>query len=610
MKKLLLILVLTVLLAGCAQDEPAQPETTPPITTPVVVAPGLYIPQSDMEQSTQGALRAYAAKEPVLGLIPLDQELMVATATDDDLVRLRILSGTNGVVRCEAVLEVGASVTEGFQASARGVCYYSPVAHCLVILDNTLQEQGRVSLPQELQAIPVITRDFSTAYYCTGDQIRALSLDTGVSRLLKQHSCQWQSLMGLAANEGILVCNMTVNNKQQVSFVSTVDGQTLGADPSLLTFSGQGENYFLQRRDGIVMEYLHGSFQGEARVFTLPEESRAFHYPQGGHSIVSVTFGDTAARLEAYDLNSGNLYSALDLAGVETAHSFAADGETLWFAAWQGDQEVICQWNTLASPAQGQQSYTTQRFTAQAPDRDALSACQQKANEMGQRYGVKITVDPQLVKQPDSYVLTTEHQVRALEQGLIQLETALSRFPEDFFRRMAEDTTSKVLEISLVRQISDDQQGLQYWLQADAFIAIALGDDVEQLFYHEACHVLDTFLYSNTRDLDVWNKQNPKGFEYDYSYDLYETHDRKYLEGENRAFIDAYSRTYPKEDRALILEYAMMPGNEAYFESKTMQKKLHLLCFSIRDAYNWKRDSRTFPWEQYLEEPLAYTKKK
>ena len=74
--------------------------------------------------------------------------------------------------------------------------------------------------------------------------------------------------------------------------------------------------------------------------------------------------------------------------------------------------------------------------------------------------------------------------------------------------------------------------------------------------------------------------------------------------------MDAFSRTYPKEDRARVWEYALMPDMEATFDSDIMQSKLHLLSFSIRDAFNWKKDSRAFPWEYYLEEPLAYVKKK
>ena len=67
--------------------------------------------------------------------------------------------------------------------------------------------------------------------------------------------------------------------------------------------------------------------------------------------------------------------------------------------------------------------------------------------------------------------------------------------------------------------------------------------------------------------------------------------------------------TVPTEDRARIIDCAITEGNEELFASKTMQNKLRQFCVGLRNACGWKKDSRSFPWEQYLEKPLAYTKK-
>ena len=66
--------------------------------------------------------------------------------------------------------------------------------------------------------------------------------------------------------------------------------------------------------------------------------------------------------------------------------------------------------------------------------------------------------------------------------------------------------------------------------------------------------------------------------------------------------------SFPKEDRARIMEYAMTEGNEEYFRSTTMQSKLKLLCEGIREAFKLKKSPETFLWEQYLNTSLAYTK--
>ena len=62
--------------------------------------------------------------------------------------------------------------------------------------------------------------------------------------------------------------------------------------------------------------------------------------------------------------------------------------------------------------------------------------------------------------------------------------------------------------------------------------------------------------------------------------------------------------SFPKEDRARIMEYAMMPDNAACFESEIMQKKLRQLCLGIREAFGLKKSTEVFIWEQYLNEPL------
>ena len=59
-----------------------------------------------------------------------------------------------------------------------------------------------------------------------------------------------------------------------------------------------------------------------------------------------------------------------------------------------------------------------------------------------------------------------------------------------------------------------------------------------------------------------------------------------------------YSMSFAIEDRARILEYACLPGNEGYFTSPTMQEKLRRICGGIRQAFALIEES--YLWEQYL----------
>ena len=78
-----------------------------------------------------------------------------------------------------------------------------------------------------------------------------------------------------------------------------------------------------------------------------------------------------------------------------------------------------------------------------------------------------------------------------------------------------------------------------------------------------------------------------------------------YLQGQTRAFVDRYSMTALKEDRARILENAMLPEKGEIFRSDYLQRKLLALCTGLREAYGLENTPEMLPWEQYLINPLT-----
>ena len=122
---------------------------------------------------------------------------------------------------------------------------------------------------------------------------------------------------------------------------------------------------------------------------------------------------------------------------------------------------------------------------------------------------------------------------------------------------------------------------------------------------HEMSHIIDSRVLTFCKAYDDWEKLNPKGFQYNYgSVSDLSVADRRWTVGSDRAFLDLYSMTYPKEDRARIMEYAMADGYEASFRSETLQKKLRMLCLGIRQAFGLETFAKPLRWEQYLETPL------
>ena len=112
---------------------------------------------------------------------------------------------------------------------------------------------------------------------------------------------------------------------------------------------------------------------------------------------------------------------------------------------------------------------------------------------------------------------------------------------------------------------------------------------------------METRLLTDSTALDRWDALNPAGFSYDLDYTANQSRKGdEYLQPATRAFIATYSMSFPKEDRARIMECAMCDGNEDLFRSSTMQAKLRCLSVAIREAYGLKKSTETFRWEQYL----------
>ena len=65
------------------------------------------------------------------------------------------------------------------------------------------------------------------------------------------------------------------------------------------------------------------------------------------------------------------------------------------------------------------------------------------------------------------------------------------------------------------------------------------------------------------------------------------------------SFIDSYATVSPSEDRARVMEYAMLEFN-AFWGHDNLTEKLRFYCSCIRDAFDTTNWPNRLPWEQYL----------
>ncbi len=610
MKRWLVCLLALTLLTGCTQEKPQ--EDTMDTASVTQTDPGTYDSENPIELQTNGAVRAYDT-DPCHGFGYLGEDIVTITYRDDCAV-LTKLTGENRSIAATAVVPESVSpALQNIRFSGQSVCYYDPESNSVTFLDSMLRELSTVVIPGDpLQAQPVISEDMNTVYYCTGNEIRAFELNKGISRLVRQQNCASQSAAGVYFDDSILCCLVqSLDGSYAAEFFSTVNGELLGMDSGLQSMQTWTDTYYLQRTDGASIERVLGNTDGTLRVFAQDET----FYP-GEKLAVGVYEGTQATELYVYDLATGRRSAGIQLPGIQEVCVAAVDdtGEYVWFATTSGG---LYRWEVAASPTADETVYITPRYTAQNPDTESLAQCQSRAEALETAYGVDICL-LQEAAQPTNTTFDYEYQPQAFHQALDALEPLLAKFPEGFLSVVAQVSDSGKIHIGLVRDIqsedtADDEVtgGIQYWHEGNAYMVLRISENMTNAFYHQFGHILEGFVLANTSKMDLWDQLNPAGFSYFGNFTDYATCNKTSLiEGSRRAFVDYYAMSYAREDRARIMEYFLQDGCEEYFASATMQQKLRQLCVAIRDAFGWKKDERTFPWEQYLDRSLAYTKKK
>lgn len=618
MKRLLLVILALLLLAGCSENIPVPTTTEVKQTTAVPTTepdPGIYVPDSETEKKTDGGIREYRPGISC-GLAAMGSDVVLFSWDKDDTTTLIRLTEENCRQRAKAQVNAILHPKAAYvRFTENAVGYYDKNTNSVVILNAMLQEQDRVVVADQIIGDPVLSEDLQCFYYMADSGLRVLDMNTGISRTLRQCDGQSIFLNGLCMNGAYLQCTATGNTGSHTEFISAKTGQVMDTDTELMSLESWADRYYLVRRSGTVMEQLFSLSQGELIRFVPKETGEVYPMlPMNGALVAEK--GKQGITLCYYDLESGHRTAKVSLPGFEHIYNVIPDaaGTGVWFLAFDyaKAEDVLFHWALEKSLVKDQKTYTTPRYTRENPDTVGLQKCRNTADKLEQNYGVRVVFGDAVKGAPD-YEFVSEFQVEAIEKALSSLKTALSRFPEGFFKTM---TKNGCLEIGIVRSmeaasvnVPDDVDGLQYWIDGNAYMALAITDTVEQTFYHELCHVLETFVYTKSGALDDWEKLNPKDFTYDWNYTDYLLRgENAYISGDTRAFIDNYSMTYATEDRARILQYAITEGNEECFQSEIMQKKLRQLCIGIREAYGWKKDSRDFLWEQYLKEPLSYKK--
>ena len=370
MKRLIwLILALLLVLCGCGAEEVTPTETTEatvPPTEPVII----YMANSSVEQQTGGAVRVYVPEEDTyIGMGTLAGDVVLVS----DLSKLTLVDGETG--KLGASIKVGETISceaTDFTSSDKGVSFYRADGLELVFLNNKLQQQSKVEIPEGITGRPSISHTNQEIYYCQGKEVRALHLETGISRLVKEQVCQSIELVASHLDGTMLACK-------------------------------------------VVEEDLIAAF----------EQGGAYRYYEQEGALV----------LDYYDLTTGTHSAQVRMVGVSQPIAVTADDTYIWILAVENNQTMLYRWDAKLSPTGNEHSYIEPLYTRENPNTEGLKQCKERATELKDKYGITFRVGSTAMKETGGYELEEEYQVQALTKMMDDLETVLPKFPSKFLKK-------------------------------------------------------------------------------------------------------------------------------------------------------------------------------
>ncbi len=606
MKRTLIPLLLgLVLLCGCAARNSPPESPLPAATVPAMPsAPPRLVTASRQE----GDLRTYALASPLSSILPWQEDLLLFSGGES--AALSVLDTESMTIA--AVWEAGfpaAPETAALQLLQNGLSCFDSVRGETVMLDHNLREIRRIPVPEQMTGLPLLSRNGRTLFYCTSDAVRALDLESGISRILKEAAYPVQQLSGLLLDDSVVQVTITDTDDQVWTlFLSAQTGQLLRQHSGSILPQTSESGFFLRESPRSI---LFGNGQGSVQTlmpknagagsFYLPEENRALSVGSSGEGTL----------LQLYELDTGLLRAVASVSGSRHPQSVAETADGILWLLFEGEQ-ALHRWDPAISTVSDSTLYTGGYYTRENPDYEGLAACSLLAQELGAKYGINILIYKDAAAlEPWDYHLEYEHRADVLRQELEALDRHLGHFPAGFLQTLAgkfTDFTICIVQNAVGSPESGSLEavnGIQFLDNFDAYIVLAASHDTQYALYHELSHLMETVVLTESVAYDRWDNLNPAGFQYDNDYLLNRDRDGSPWQKPGReSFVDTYAMSYAKEDRARIFEHAMTDGHEALFSSPNLQRKLRQMCIGIREAFELDPAMGPFLWEQYLREPL------
>lgn len=292
----------------------------------------------------------------------------------------------------------------------------------------------------------------------------------------------------------------------------------------------------------------------------------------------------------------------------ETPHLVSSN--IVWSGYWQGyffvntteDGSRLMFWNTEKLPTNSKEAENEQSIT--------MDEVKEKASELSEKYGVDIRVGDDCDLNYVGYSASLFEKENEIATSLNVLETCFENYPEGFMEQLLFGAIESI-RIELVDDLRlnagvDAVDAAGFVEEREDYIVVVLEADFlsETSVYHELTHLIDKRLewdMNTTKDSlfseEKWLELQPEGFDYAYSYTNIPESVKQYYGSDY--FVSEYACTFPTEDRATMMEMAMIGFEEEFAKKSKLKGKLEYYSACIRDCFDTKTWTETTKWEKY-----------
>ncbi len=283
----------------------------------------------------------------------------------------------------------------------------------------------------------------------------------------------------------------------------------------------------------------------------------------------------------------------------------------------EGDEELIL-WDVTAETPQ--KASGSRVITA---DEETLKL-RERAEQIREKYGVRMYFEEVDMAGGmfNSYALIPCDDYYRLSELMGMFEESISGFPDGFWTDLLADGTKKCVRFFLCdgfqrTDLSGIERAAALTSTAYEDICMAYGskymNQFPETFVHETMHMMEIrirkYCTDNHLDFETYWTEELNSSKYGY-HDAYTDDSGKDLndnggtytkDPKNAWFIDAYSRTTVREDRARVLENLYLGNNYYFKKSEHLRLKAQHLCAIIRAAFpSVGRSESAMRWESYI----------